>query len=63
MQIMIKFRKQISGCSRLGTMESKKGWVKKFYEETLGDGGCICCLGCEDTFISVYICLTHLITF
>lgn len=63
MQTILKYRKQISGYSRLGTMKSKEGWVKMCDEETLGDGGCICCLDCEDAFISVYMCLTHLITF
>lgn len=29
--------------------------------KTLGDGGCIHFLDCEDAFINVYISLTHLI--
>lgn len=55
MPISVKYRKQTSGYLGRGTRESEGEWVKKGHEETLGGGGCIRFLDCEDAFINVCI--------
>ena len=59
-----KYRTQISGYSLVGARESKGGCVKKRYDkEAVGDDGCVHFLDCEDAFLNVYICVTHVIIF
>lgn len=58
MQTSIKYRNR--SVVTQGTRMRRNG-LKMGMRKTLGDGGCIHFLDCEDAFINVYISLTHLI--